>query len=209
MLLIYIEGHNMSQVKLGIFLLGLPMVALMGLEIPRNAKRRLFQEETQTTPIKKVVENVPVPVTRLDTPGTPYNERKKRLVAQGVIPLAVQNMSEKPVMVTYYTSKGATHRLLSTPKEDFVKSRLDDDVSFKYGFLTLVPTGEDFKRLSLEKMNKGNKLKIEQYMETPHVTGFMAVGDVVIDDTKPLLIQLQTRKDDKGFKYTDVDILNK
>jgi hypothetical protein len=196
----------MPQLKLGILLLGLPVVSLMGMEKPRSAKRRLFEQEIPTTPTKKVAENVSVPDTRHATPGTPYIERKKKLTAQGIIPLAVQNMSEKPVIVAYHTPKGPTHRLLTASKENFVESRLDDEVSFKHGFLTLMPTGEHFQRLALEK---GNKLKIEQYMETAHGNGFVTIGDVSIDDAKPLLIQLQTRKDDKGFKRTDIDILNK
>lgn len=196
----------MPQFKLGILLLGLPIVTLVGMEKPRSAKRRLFEQETPTTPTKKVVENVSVPDTRPATPGTPYTERKKKLAGQGIIPLAVQNMSEKPVIVAYHTSKGPTHRLLTASKENFVQSRLDDEVFFKYGPLTLMPTGEHFQRLALER---GNKLRIEQYMETSHGDGFVMIGDVSIDDAKPLLIQLQTRKDGKGFKRTDIDILNK
>ena len=205
--------------KLILFFLIAPMGLILGMDKPRGAKRKLFNEliesaqkenqaANQGTPQKKVVGSPDVPDTRPETPGTPDTVRRERLASRGAIQLAVQNMSNKPVMVTYAGSKGSTFSMLAPAKVDFTKSRLDALVSFKHASLTLAPTGEHFMRLVLDK-KEPNKLVLEQYMETEHGNGFAPIGDLKVDHTKPVLVQLHTRLNDSGFEHTDIDIINK
>lgn len=141
-------------------LLVLLINSLEGMQKP-SAKRRLFDSPERDRPAAAGLGSPGGYTTAPDVSATPELPKLRRLAERGIFKVSIHNMTNKPVIVTYFDqNKVQQGRYLPSYLKDFVKAQMEDMISFDIAPV-IAPTGEDFLQLSLSN----DKFNISRYNE--------------------------------------------
>lgn len=174
-------------------LLILSIGSLEAMTPPRatGAKRKLFERDVPS-------ENLPMSpgkeyTTAPDTPATPYKIHTEKLAARGILPIAIQNMTDMPARIMYETAKGQAYRRLPEARHNFKESRLDAEISFREP-VEIALSGVPFHRILFNREN--NKLEIQEYRSVGY-NPYVTIKGLTLNLSNPIIIQL--KQNDKGW----------